>query len=164
MFETTPPSPGPDLADLADLTDPIGSVIAIELSRSFIRRCLSGAEPIVSELAGQESTLRKSGGVELAKRLMSQRLYHRMDADVFRLLRRCVPLSHAAGALTEIEDVLRTQFAEVIGTAASYLLSDDRDVAIQMTAVATTMAGREVHSAIAGIVAANRESDTDVEF
>ena len=167
MFETTPPSPGPDacdIADLADLADPIASVVAIELSRSFVRRCLSGAEPMVSELAGQERMLRKAGGVELVKRLMSQRLYHRMDADVFQLLRRCVPLSQAAEALSAIEEVLRARFADVIETAASYLLSDDRDVAIQMAAVATTMAGREVHSEIAGIITANREEDLNVEF
>lgn len=36
------------------------------------------------------------------------------------------------------------QFEDAVGTAISYLLSDGRDVAIQMTAVAATMAGNEV--------------------
>ncbi len=157
MFETTPPTPdGCDCAesrDLAELDDPIGSVIAIELSRAFVRRTLCWAEPVVSELAGQETMLRKPGGVELAKHLMSQRLYRRMDAEVFHLVRRCVPLEHAAFALAGIEEALRARFAEVVETAATHLLSHDREVAIQMAAVATTMVGREVTGEIAGIIA-----------
>lgn len=158
MFETTPGnSPATEACDIADLVDPIASVVAIELSREFVHRCLSGVEPMVSELASQERLLHRTGGIELATRLMAQRFYRRIDADVFHLVRRCVPLSHAAAVLSAVEDVLRARFGDVVESTASYLLSDDRDVAIQMAAVATTMAGREVQAALAEIIAAHRE-------
>ena len=54
--------------------------------------------------------------------------------------------------LSRLEDLLREKFAEVVATAASYLLSDDRDTAIQMACVATTMAAREVRSQGADII------------
>jgi len=161
MFDTTP-SPGPEATDVADLdewADPIASVVAIDVSRQFVRWCLGGMEQMVGELASQERTLAKPGGIELATRLMAQRFYRRIDADVFRLLGVCVPLSHAAAALSAVEDVLRARFGDVVESAASFLMSDDRDVAIQMAAVATTMAGREVRAAVAEIIASNRRDD-----
>ena len=57
MFETTPPQPVPDgfdpetLAD--DLFDPVGGVVAVELSRRFVRLCLSWSEPMAADLAAQ---------------------------------------------------------------------------------------------------------------
>ena len=111
MFETTPHQPdGIDLADLADLADPIASVIAVELSRRVVRRGLSWAEPMVTDLAEQETVLRQAGGIDLVKRIFAQRFYRRVDAEVFHLLRRCVPLAHAEVALSAVEEVLRRHF------------------------------------------------------
>jgi hypothetical protein len=159
MFETTPPQPDgidaadlADLADLVDLADPIASVIAVELSRRVVRRALSWAEPMVTDLAEQETVLRQAGGIDLVKRIFAQRFYRRVDAEVFHLLRRCVPLAHAEVALSAVEEVLRRHFSDIVGTAASYLLSHDRDTAIQMTAFAATMAGREVRSEVLQII------------
>ena len=155
MFETTPPQPAADtidLADTADLADPIASVVAVELSRRIVQRGMSWAEPMVSDLAGQETVLRQAGGIDLMKRIFAQRFYRRVDSEVFRLLRQSVPLSHAEFAMSRIEDVLRCHFADIVGTAASHLLSHDRDTAIQMTAVAATMAGREVHREVLAII------------
>ena len=83
MFETTPPQPDgidaadlADLADLVDLADPIASVIAVELSRCVVRRALSWAEPMVTDLAEQETVLRQAGGIDLVKRIFAQRFYH----------------------------------------------------------------------------------------
>ena len=70
-----------------------------------------------------------------------------------------MPLSHAEFALSRIEILLREQFADVVGTAASYLLSDGRDVAIQMAAVATTMAARGVRRGMVGIIGQTRPDD-----
>lgn len=53
------------------------------------------------------------------------------------------------------------QFGDVVKTAVSYLLSHDRDTAIQMTSVATTMAGREVRRAVSQIIADTRLSEDD---
>lgn len=157
MFDATPPLPtsdGPE-ADVRaeDLADPVAAVVGVELSRRFVRLCLSWAEPMVADLASQESMLRKPGGTELVERLLAQRLYRRIEPQVFGMLRVCVPLEHAEFALSRVEEMLRAQFGEVVRTAASYLLSHDRDVAIQMVAVATTMAGREVSAAASAIVA-----------
>ena len=153
MFETTPPQPdGIDLADLADLADPSASVIAVELSRRVVRRGVSWTEPMVTDLAEQETVLRQAGGIDLVKRIFAQRFYRRVDAEVFHLLRRCVPLAHAEVALSAVEEVLRRHFSDIVGTAASHLLSHGRDTAIQMTAVAATMAGREVHSEVLEII------------
>ena len=143
MFETTPPQPlpdGVDLADLAELADPVAAVVAAELTARFIQLCMGQAEPVVSRLARSEVTLRKPGGIDLEKMTLAQLLYRQIETKVFRQLSRTVPLSHAEFALSRIEILLREQFADVVGTAASYLLSDGRDVAIQMAAVATTMA------------------------
>jgi superfamily II DNA/RNA helicase len=74
-------------------------------------------------------------------------------------LRGCVPLEHAEFALARIEALLRERFADVVDTAASYVLSDDREVAIQMATVATTMAAREVRSGIAEIIGQTRLGD-----
>lgn len=163
MFETTPPQPLPaaDGIDLADLADPLAGVAAAELTSSFVQLCMCSTEPIVSRLAGQEVMLRKPGGIELSKRMFAQQLYRRIDADVFHLLRSCVPLSHAEIALAQLEDLLRLKFAEVVETAASYVLSDDRDTAIQMACVATTMAARELRGAVAGIIGATHLSDEE---
>lgn len=165
MFETTPPQPAPEgfdpemLAD--DLTDPIGGVVAVELSRRFVRLCLSWSEPMAADLAAQETLLRQAGGADLAERMMAQRLYHRIDPQVFRLLRICVPLAHAEFALCRTEELLRAKFGEVVRTMVSYLLSHDRDTAIQMGAVATTMAGREVRAGVAAIIADTHLADDD---
>lgn len=163
MFETTPPQmpsqPGSESIDLSELEDPLAAVMAAELSSSFVQLCMCSTEPVVAKLAGQEVMLRKPGGVDLSKRVFAQQLYRRIDADVFHLLRRCVPLAHAEFALSRIETLLRAQFADVIETAASYLLSDDRDTAIQMATVATTMAAREVRSQVAEIIAQTRQLD-----
>lgn len=155
MFETTPPQPAPDsidLADMTDLSDPIASVVAVEISRRIVRRGMTWAEPMISDLAAQEEVLRQAGGIDLMKRVFAQRFYCRVDAEVFHLIRRCVPLAHAEFAMSRIEDVLRRHFADIVGTAAAFLLSHDRDTAIQMTAVAATVAGREVHSAVMEII------------
>jgi hypothetical protein len=61
--------------------------------------------------------------------------------------------------LARIEALLRERFADVVDTAASYVLSDDREVAIQMATVATTMAAREVRSGIAEIIGQTRLGD-----
>ena len=162
MFETNPTQPAAetiDLADTAALADPIASVVAVELSRRIVQRGMSWAEPMVSDLAGQETVLRQAGGIDLMKRIFAQRFYRRIDAEVFHLLRRSVPLAHAEFAMSRIEDVLRSQFAAIVGTAASHLLSHDRDTAIQMTAVAATMAGREVHTEVLAIIGQIRMLD-----
>ena len=169
MFETTPPQPAPDsptdltdptgptgpadLADLADLADPVAGVTAVELSRRFVRLALSWLEPMISDLADDEALLRQPGGIDLAGHLLAQRFYRRLDPQVFLLIRRSVSLPGVGAALAGVEDLLRVQFAEVVGTAAGYLLSHDRDVAIQMAATATTMAAREVRAAVAQIIA-----------
>jgi hypothetical protein len=165
MFDTSSSQPAFDNldVDLADLADPIASVVAVELSRRVVRRGLSWAEPMVTDLAAQETLLRQAGGIDLVKRIFAQRFYRRVDAEVFQLLRRCVPLAHAELVLSEVEDVLRAHFADIVGTAASHLLSHDRDTAIQMTAVAATMAGREVHSEVMAIIARMRLIEDDVQ-
>ena len=162
MFETTPPQPAPDstphlpdlpdLADLADLADPIANVTGVELSRRFIRLALSWLEPMICDLADDETVLRRPGGTELAARILAQKFYRRLDPQIFLLMRRSVPLSGAGSALARVEDLLRAQFADVVGTAASYLLSHDRDVAIQMATTAITMAARQVRVAVAEII------------
>jgi len=165
MFETTPPQPVSDTIDVADmaaLADPIAGVVAVELSRRVVQRGMSWAEPMVSDLAAQETVLRQDGGIDLMKRILAQRFYRRVDAEVFQLLRRCVPLAHAEFVLSRVEDVLRAHFADIVETAASHLLSHDRDVAIQMTAVAATMAGREVHREVVEIIGQMRLLDEAV--
>lgn len=159
MVETTPPQPLPDSIDVAELADPLAAVVAVELTSSFVRLCMCQAEPLVARLARNEPNLRRVGGVELEKRISALRLYRAIDAEVFGLLARAVPLSHAADALSRVEVLLREQFADVAGTAASYLLSDDREVAIQMAAVATTMAARQVRRQVVGIIAGARDPD-----
>lgn len=163
MFETTPPQmpsqPSSESIDLSELEDPLAAVMAAELSSSFVQLCMCSTEPLIAKLAGQEVMLRKPGGVDLSKRVFAQQMYRRIDADVFHLLRSCVPLAHAEFALSRIETLLRAQFGDVIETAASYLLSDDRDTAIQMATVATTMAAREVRSQVAAIIAQTRQPD-----
>jgi hypothetical protein len=163
MFETTPPQPAPDGFDPEmlgdDLTDPIGGVVAVELSRRFVRLCLSWSEPMVADLAAQETMLRQPGGTDLAERMLAQRLYQRIDPQVFRLLKVCVPLTHAEFTLSQMEEMLRAKFGEVVRTLVSYLLSHDRDTAIQMGAVAITMAGREVRAAVAAIIADTHLAD-----
>jgi hypothetical protein len=61
-------------------------------------------------------------------------------------------LVHAEFVLARVEDMLRRHFADIVETAAVHLLSHDRDVAIQMTAVAATVAGRAVHSEVMEII------------
>ena len=165
MFETTPPQtpsqPGPDSTDLSELEDPLAGVLAAEQSSSFVQLCMCSTEPVVSRLAGQEVMLRKPGGIDLSKRVFAQQMYRRIDADVFHVLRRCVPLTHAEFALSRIETLLRDHFADIVETAASYLLSDDRETAIQMATVATTMAAREVRSQVAEIIAQTRQFDDE---
>lgn len=168
MFETPPPSPPPVPSSMpeasdsenfrADLDDPIAAVVAVDLSRRFVGLCLSWAEPMVADLASQESMLSRPGGAELVERLLALRLYRRIEPHVLRMLQVCVPLEHAEAAFARIEEVLRAQFHEVVKTATSYLRTHDRDIAIQMVAVATTMAGRAVRTAVAGILAAARPS------
>ena len=152
MFETTPPQPTPDTIDLTDLADPIAGVVAVELSRRIVQRGMSWAEPMVSDLAAQETMLRQAGGIDVQKRIFAQRFYRRVDPEVFHLLRRCVPLAHTEFALARVEDVLRRHFAEIVEAAAVNLLSHDRDVAIQKTAVAATVAGRAVHAEVMEII------------
>lgn len=165
MYETTPPHPASDSFDAEaladDLLDPIGAVVAVELSRRFVRLCLSWSEPMVADLAAQETMLRRRGGVELAERLLAQRLYQRIDPQVFRLLQASVPLAHAEFTLCQLEEMLRAKFGAVVRTVVSYLLSHDRDTAIQMGAVATTMAGREVRAAVVRIMADTHLADDD---
>ena len=155
MPDTTPPAP--DSCDLADLTDPVAAVVAVEVARSFLQLCMCQTEPMVARLAHNEAALRRPGGIELDKRTVAQRLYRRIDAEVFAKLSAAVPLSPAEFALSRIETMLRRQFAEVVGTAASYLLSDGRDAAIQMATVATTMAARDVRAEIAAIIGQTRD-------
>lgn len=157
---STAPSTGGDTGAAEELQDPIAGVVAAELSRRFVRLCLSWAEPMVADLAAQESMLRQTGGPELAERMLAQRLYQRIDPEVFRLVRVAVPLAHAECVLARIEQAVRGQFTEVVGSAISYLLSHDRDTAIQMLAVAATMAGRRVAADVAAIIVATREEDT----
>ena len=163
MFEIPPPQtpsqPGPDGVDLSELEDPMAGVLAVELSSCFVQLCMCSTEPVVGKLAGQEVMLRKPGGIDLSKRVFAQQMYRRIDADVFHLLRTFVPLTHAEFALSRIEALLRDQFADIVETAASYLLSDGRETAIQMATVATTMAAREVRSQVAEIIAQTRESE-----
>jgi len=165
MPETTPPQPSPDaidltdLTDLTDLADPVAAVVAVEMTTSFVRLCLCQTEPMVARLACNEATLRKPGGLELEKRTLSKELYRLIDRTVFRQLSVAVPLAHAEFALSRVETMLREQFAGIAGTAASYLLSDDRDTAIQMAAVAITMASREVRAQVADIIGATRQRD-----
>ncbi|MCW1958994.1 MAG: hypothetical protein KIH64_010705 [Mycobacterium sp.] len=165
MFETTPPPlgshSGPDAVDLSELEDPLAAVLAAELSSAFVQLCMCSTEPVVARLAGQEVMLRKAGGIDLSKRVFAQQMYRRIDADVFHLLRSCVPLEHAEFALSRIETLLRDQFADIVETAASYLLSDDRETAIQMATVATTMASREVRSRVVEVIAQTRQFDVD---
>lgn len=173
VFETNPPPPLPDgfaadgpdglrdLGDLSDLDDPVSGVVAEELSRRFVGLCLSWAEPMTADLAAQESMLRKPGGPELAGRMFAQRLYHRFDPQVFRMLRVCVPLAHAEFALSRAEEMLREQFGAVVSTIVSFLLSHDRDVAIQMAATAATMGAREVRQRIVAIIADTHRYDDD---
>ncbi|MFZ4371915.1 MAG: hypothetical protein ACOYO2_01650 [Mycobacterium sp.] len=155
MFETTPPqsvSDTIDVADMAALADPIAGVVAVELSRRIVARGMSWAEPMVSDLAAQETMLRQAGGIDVQKRIFAQRFYRRVDAEVFHLLRQSVPLAHAEFVLARVEDMLRRHFADIVEVAAVHLLSHDRDVAIQMTAVAATVAGRAVHSEVMEII------------
>ena len=98
---------------------------------------------------------------ELAQRVFAQRFYRRIDAEIFDLLRSGVPLAQAGTALDGVEATLRSKYAEVIGTTVSHLLSHDREVALQMTAVAITMAGREVRSEVAAIIAGSRPGEED---
>ncbi len=165
MFEMTPPQTpaesGPDGFDLSELDDPVAGVLAAELESSFVQLCMCSTEPVVAKLAGQEAMLRKEGGIDLSKRVFAQHMYRRIDADVFHLLRGSVPLAHAEFALSRIEALWRGQFAEVVASAASYLLSDDRWVAIQMATVATTMAAREVRRQVAEIIGQTREFDAE---
>ena len=111
---------------------------------------------MVADLASQESLLRKPGGADFVERMLAQRFYRRIEPHVVRMLEICVPLEHAESALARLEEVLRGRFGEVVRTAASYLLSHDRDTAIQMVAVATTMAGRVVRADVADILIAAR--------
>lgn len=166
MVDTPPPALPPDRPDFvdcaeltADLADPIASVIAVELSRRFVRLCLSWAEPMVADLSSQQEVLRRAGGADLAERMLARRLYHRIDPEAFRLLRVGVPLAHAEFALSRIEEALRDRFGDVVRAAISFLLSHDRDTAIQMLAVATTMAGRQVIDEVTAIVADTRRFD-----
>jgi hypothetical protein len=156
MFETTPPQPLPDSVDLADLDDPLAGVVAAELASCFVQLCMCSMEPLVAKLAGQQVMLAQPGGIALSGRVYAQQMYRRIDADVFHLLRGCVPLECAEFALSRIEAVLRKHFADVVDTAASYVLSDDREVALQMAAIATTMAAREVRSKVAEIIGQTR--------
>lgn len=156
MFETTPPDQPDSPGFVTDLEDPIGGVIAVELSRRFVRLCLSWAEPMTADLASRESMLRQPGGPELAERMLAKSLYHRIDPQVLRLLPACVPLAHAESAYSRLEEALRDRFGDVVRTAVSFLLSDDRDTAIRMLAVATTMAGRQVAAEVAAIIADTR--------
>jgi len=165
MFETTPPQPNPDtieladMADTADLADPIAGVVAVELSRRIVARGMSWAEPMVAELAAQETMLRQTGGIDVQKRIFAQRFYRRVDAEVFHLLRWSIPLAHAEFVLARVEDMLRRHFADIVEAAAVHLLSHDRDVAIQMTAVAATVAGRAVHGEVMEIIGQMRLLD-----
>ena len=81
----------------------------------FVRLCLSWSEPMVADLAGQETMLRQPGGADLAERLFAQRrLYQRIDPSGVWLLRVSVPLTHAESTLSRTEDMLRAKFGEVV--------------------------------------------------
>ena len=156
MFETTPHQSLPELpadVDLSDLDDPTAGVIAVELSHLIVRLCMRSAEPLVSDLASKEGFLRQDGGPEVAARLFAMKMFGQIDAAVYYQLRCCVPRNQIAAAQARTEEVLRAQLSDVVGTAISYLLSDGRDVAIQMTAVAATMAGKEVAAAMPALLA-----------
>lgn len=166
MYETTPYESTPHAMtpqetlpelpadiDLSDLDDPMTGVIAVELSHLLVRHCLRSAEPLVSDLAAKEAFLRGAGGPEVATRLFAMRLFQQIDAAVYYRLRSCVAREHIAAAQARTEDLLRAQLSDVVGTAVSYLLSDGRDIAIQMTAVAATMAGKELLTAMPAIIA-----------
>jgi hypothetical protein len=116
---------------------------------------------MAADLAAQEVVLRQPGGADLAERMLAQRLYQRIDPQVFRLVRVCVPLIHAEFTLSRIEEMLRVKFGEVVRTMIGYLLSHDRDTATQMGAVAITMAGREVQTAVAAMVADTHLAEGD---
>lgn len=165
MFESSPPQPElqpqPD-THLDDLADPVAAVVVAELASRFVRLCMCQAEPVVARLVRHEGVLHKPGGLELEKMRIAQDLYLRFDGVLFGTLSLAVPLSHAGPALSRIEAMLREQFADVVGTAASYLLSDDRDTAIQMSAVATTMAAREVRTRLAAIIGDTRAPESEV--
>lgn len=156
MFETTPPQSLPELPadfDLSDLDDPTDGVIAVEVSHLLVRLCLKSAETLVSELAAKEGFLRQAGGPEVAARLFAMRLFQKIDAAVYQQLRYRVPLDQVAVAQARTEELLRAQLLDVVGAAVTYLLSDGRDVAIQMTAVAATTAGSEVRTAMPAVIA-----------
>ncbi|MGV0994141.1 MAG: hypothetical protein ACOYBX_02880 [Mycobacterium sp.] len=175
MFETTPPHSLPenqslpelpvdvDLSDLdlCDLDDPTTGVVAVELSHLVVRKCMTWAEPLVSDLARQEAFLRKPGGAEVISRVFAMRFFRAFDPEIFHQLKVCVPLTQIASAQARAEALLRGQFEDVVGTAVSYLLSDGRDVAIQMTAVAATMAGNEVRDGMAALIEEFRSDESD---
>ena len=162
MFETPPHQSGTDTSfELSELQDPVAGVLAAELTSCFVQLCMCSTEPMVAKLAGQEVMLRKPGGIDLSKRVFAQQFYRRIDADVFHLLRGCVPLAHAEFALSRLEVMLRERFGDVIETAASYVLSDDREVAIQMAAVAVTMAAREVRKQVVEIIGETRRFEEE---
>lgn len=155
MFETTPPHSLPELpadVDLSDLDDPTTGVVAVELSHLMVRKCLAWTEPLISDLARQEAFLRKPGATGVMARVFAMRFFRAFDAEVFHQLKVCVPLTALAPAQARVEELLRGQFEAIVGTAVSYLLSDGRDVAIQMTAVAATMAGNEVRDKMAALI------------
>ena len=52
-----------------------GGVVAVELSRRFVRLCLSWSEPMVADMAAQETMLRQRGGVEQEDLLVPLRLW-----------------------------------------------------------------------------------------
>ena len=162
--EMTPQETLPELPadiDMSDLDDPTAGVIAVELSRLVVRHCLRSAEPLVSDLAAKEGFLRGAGGPEVATRLFAMRLFQEIDAAVYYRLRSCVPREQIAAAQACTEDLLRAQLSAVVSTAVSHLLSDGRDVAIQMTAVAATAAGNEVLAAMPAIITQFRSAGED---
>lgn len=166
MFETTPQSL-PDLPadfDLTELDDPTTGVVAVELSHLVVRKCLAWTEVLVSDLFRQEGFLRQPGAPEVMARVFAMRFFRAFDPEVFGQLRVCVPLTRMAQAQARAEELLRGQFEDVVGTAISYLLSDGRDAAIQMTAVAATMAGNEVRAGMAALIEEFRADEhTDQE-
>lgn len=164
MFETTPPQSLPELPDdfdLSELEDPTTGVVVVEMSHLVVRKCLAWAEPLVSDLARQEAFLRKPGAPEVVARVFAMRFFRAFDAEVFHQLKVCVPLIQIAAAQARAEELLRGQFEDVVSTAVSYLLSDGRDVAIQMTAVAATMAGHEVRNGMAALIEEFRSQEVD---
>lgn len=164
MFETTPPQSLPELPDdfdLSELEDPTTGVVVVEMSHLVVRKCLAWAEPLVSDLARQEAFLRKPGAPEVVARVFAMRFFRAFDAEVFHQLKVCVPLTQIAAAQARAEELLRGQFEDVVSTAVSYLLSDGRDVAIQMTAVAATMAGHEVRNGMAALIEEFRSQEVD---